>query len=83
MPSWSPKTKALPASVYDQHGVHARADGLKEFAEIGLQHQQREGELQAQAPRDDAQLDGPFVAGEEPGRGQDDHEPEQPGEAAH
>ncbi len=29
-----------------QHGVHTRADGLEHFAEIGLQHQQGEGELQ-------------------------------------
>ena len=37
-----------------QHGVHARANGLEDLAEIGLQHQQGEGELQAQAPGEDA-----------------------------
>ena len=49
----SPKTKPAAGLGVTQHGVHARADGLKHLAEIGLQHQQGEGELQAQAPGDE------------------------------
>ena len=69
-PAW-PKTKLAARFGIAQHGVDARADGLKDLAEIGLQHQQREGELQAQAPGDDAQLDGALVGGEQPGDRQD------------
>ena len=66
-----------------EHGVDARADGLEQLAEIGLQHQEGEGELQAEAPRDNPQLDRAFVAGEEPRCSQNDNEPQQPGEPAH
>ena len=38
--------------------VDDRADGLKHFAEIGLQNQEGEAELQAQPPEQIARLDG-------------------------
>ena len=45
-----PNTKLAARLGVIQHGVHAVADALEDLAEIGLQHQQRESELQAQAP---------------------------------
>jgi hypothetical protein len=40
-----------------QHVVHAHADGLEDLAEIGLQDQQGESELQSQPPAENAELD--------------------------
>ena len=45
-----PNTKLAAGLGVLEHGVHADADGLKHLAEIRLQHQEGEGELQAQAP---------------------------------
>ena len=45
-----------------EHGVNAGADGLKDFSEIGAQHQDGEQKLQAQAPGQDSQADGVTVA---------------------
>ena len=77
-PRMSPNTNSAAGLHVAQHGVHARADGLEDLAEIGLEHQQGEGELQAQSPGEDAQLDVALVRGEQPGDRQDD----QPGPEA-
>ena len=66
-----------------QHGGHARADHLENPAETGLQHQHREGELQAETPGQDAQLDGALVRGHQPGERHDDGEAQHPGETPH
>src|ERR1035441_7616567 len=66
-----------------QHGVYADADCLEHFAEIGLQHQHREDDLQAQTPGHDARFDGALVIGEQPSYTENGHQPEQTGEAAH
>ena len=64
-----------------QHGVDAVADCLKNLAEVRLQHQQRERELETHPPRDQAQLDFPFVVGAQPRESQDYRQAQEPGQA--
>jgi hypothetical protein len=66
-----------------QHGVDAGPESLEDLAEIGLQHQQGDGHLQAHAPEHDAKFNGALVGGKQPRYRQDDHEAEQPGKALH
>ena len=60
-----------------QHGVHAIADALKDQAEVRLQHQHREGELQAHAPSNKAEFDFLLVCREQPRDSQDYNEPQE------
>ena len=59
-----PKTKlAAGLGVFEQR-VDGDAGGLEQLAEVGLQNQEGEAELQAEAPEQHAGLDGPLVVRE-------------------
>ncbi len=66
-----------------EHGIDALPNALEDQAEIRFENDDREGQLQAQAPEQDARLDGTFVRGKQPGDREDSNDPEKAGESAH
>src|SRR6185437_11292509 len=66
-----------------EHRAHARADELENLAEVSLENEYREQELQAHAPGDEPELDSALMGGTQPGDSQDDEEAQQSSVAAH
>ena len=69
-PSGRRRRNSLPASAYSSMAFTPRSMRLKHPAEVGLQHQEGEGELQPQAPSNQARLDRAPVLGEQIGNRQ-------------
>ena len=82
-PSLSPKTKLAAFDGVAEHAVHAVAQRLEPLGDGGFQDQEREAELQAQAPVDDARLNRLAVVRKQERDGDDDDQSEQPGEPLH
>ena len=66
-----------------QHRGDSDAGGLKQFADAGLQNDDRETELQAEAPEQNSQFDGAFVARKQPRDRQDRDQTKQACKPAH
>ena len=66
-----------------QHGIHGHTGHLEHFSEFGFEYEHCEGELQPQAPDDDARPDGTALCGEQISSSQDGHDAEQAGKATH
>ena len=79
---WAKDELAAALGVFQQ-GVDCNAGGLEEPAEVGLEHQESERELKAQAPEQELRLDGlPTGRGKE-ADAEDDDQSQKAGEPVH
>src|SRR5204863_6636110 len=81
--SQRPEEKAATLLGVLEHRVDPVADPLKDLAEIRLEHQQRERNLQSHSPRDEPELDRAAICGEQERDPQDYRETEEPRESRH